>query len=151
MTIKARFVHINLVAEDWEALAAFYRGAFGCIAVPPERDLSGEALEAGTGVAGARLRGIHLRLPGQAGDGPTLEIYQYDPPVGHARAAANAPGFRHIAFAVDDVPAAHREVLAAGGQAVGQPVTMVVPGAGRITWCYMADPEGNLIELQAWS
>jgi len=151
MTIKARFVHINLVAEDWQTLAAFYRRVFGCVAVPPERDLSGEVLEAGTGVVGARLRGVHLRLPAQGGNGPTLEIYQYDPSPGSMRTAANVPGFRHIAFAVDDVLAAQREVLGAGGQAIGQPVTMEIAGAGRVTWCYVADPEGNLIELQAWS
>ncbi|MDR3641910.1 MAG: hypothetical protein P4L39_11360 [Humidesulfovibrio sp.] len=22
---------------------------------------------------------------------------------------------------------------------------------GRVTWCYVTDPEGNVLELQAWS
>ena len=72
--MHARYVHTNLIARDWRALADFYQRVFGCVPVPPERDLSGPAMEAGTGVPGA-----------------------------------------------------------------------------QVTWCYVADPEANIIELQAWS
>ena len=48
--LRARYVHTNLVAQDWRRLATFYEGVFGCIPVPPERDLSGEWLDALTGV-----------------------------------------------------------------------------------------------------
>ena len=64
MVQGARYVHTNLIAHDWRRLAAFYQNLFGCVPVPPERDYSGPALEAGTGVAGAALSGVHLRLPG---------------------------------------------------------------------------------------
>ena len=76
--IDARFGHVNVIARDWRALAAFYTDVFGCTFVPPERDISGPVLERGTGIAGAALRGAHLRLPGLGADGPTIEIYQYD-------------------------------------------------------------------------
>jgi predicted enzyme related to lactoylglutathione lyase len=46
---------------------------------------------------------------------------------------------------------AREAVLAAGGRAVGEVVTADVPGAGRVTFTYLSDPEGNIIELQAWS
>ena len=72
-----RYVHTNLIARDWRRLADFYESVFGCVLVPPERDYSGPVLEAGTGVSGAALRGVHLRLPGGGADGPTLEIYSY--------------------------------------------------------------------------
>jgi hypothetical protein len=81
--LAARFGHVNLVARDWRALARFYTEVFGCVPVPPERDYSGPDLAAGTALPGARLRGVHLRLPGfeAMGDaGPTLEIYTYDSP-----------------------------------------------------------------------
>jgi hypothetical protein len=42
MTIKAKYVHTNLIAEDWRALAGFYQEVFGCIPVPPERDFQGD-------------------------------------------------------------------------------------------------------------
>ena len=71
MSIPARYVHTNLIAEDWQALASFYQDLFGCIPVPLERDFQGESLEAGTGLPGAHLRGIHLRLPGYGDEGPT--------------------------------------------------------------------------------
>jgi predicted enzyme related to lactoylglutathione lyase len=151
MTINARYVHTNLIAEDWRALAGFYERVFGCVPVPPERDLGGEAMERGTGVAGAALKGVHLRLPGRGQDGPTLEVFQYNRTVGRLPAAANRPGFGHIAFAVDDVPAARAEVLAAGGHAVGEVVTVGLADGARVTWCYVTDPEGNMIELQSLS
>ena len=63
--------------------------------------------------------------------------------------AVNRPGFAHLAFIVDSVPKAHAQVLAAGGKAVGEIVT-TTPGPGiSITWCYLTDPEGNVIELQS--
>ncbi len=53
MAIQAKYVHTNLIARDWRALAQFYTQVFGCTPVPPERNLSGEVLERGTGVPGA--------------------------------------------------------------------------------------------------
>lgn len=119
--------------------------------VPPERDYSGATLEAGTGVPGAALRGIHLRLPGNGNAGPTLEIYTYSILKERAPTAVNRPGFGHIAFAVKDVVAAREEVLAAGGRAVGEVVMLEMANGAKVTWCYVTDPEGNIIELQARS
>ena len=150
MTIKARYVHTNLIAEDWQALAAFYQELFGCVPVPPERDLHGPAVEAGTGIAGARLRGLHLRLPGHDADGPTLEILSYNCLEDHPPTLVNRPGYGHLAFSVDEVAAARDAVLAAGGHPVGQIVTVELKGGARVTWCYVTDPEGNVIELQTW-
>ncbi|MFO7167519.1 MAG: VOC family protein [Chloroflexota bacterium] len=151
MALTARYAHTNLVALDWRALARFYQEVFGCTPVPPERDYAGPLLEAGTGIRGARLRGAHLRLPGFGEDGPTLEIFQYEPREEHAPPAVNRPGYGHIAFAVDDVPQARAAVLAAGGRAVGEVVTLATSDGRRVTWCYVTDPEGNIIELQAWA
>jgi hypothetical protein len=81
-----RYLHTNLIARDWQRLAAFYELVFGCVRVLPERHLSGESMERGSGVSGARIDG-------------TIE-------------------------------------------------SVAVAGAGRITWTYARDPEGNIIELQ---
>jgi len=151
VTFHPRYVHTNLIATDWRNLASFYERVFGCTPLPPERDLAGEWLEAGTGVPQARIRGIHLRLPGYGDRGPTLEIFQYDQQVERTIPAANRPGFAHIAFAVDDVAAARDAVLAAGGGTVGEVVTSPIGSAGQVTFAYVTDPEGNIIELQHWS
>ncbi len=69
---KARFVHTNLIANDWKKLAKFYEKIFGCKIVPPERELSGKLIEDVTGVPNAEINGVHLRLPGHGDSGPTL-------------------------------------------------------------------------------
>jgi predicted enzyme related to lactoylglutathione lyase len=149
--IDARYGHVNVVARDWRSLADFYRRIFGCVDVPPERDYSGADLARGTGVADAALRGVHLRLPGHGPDGPTLEIYEYSSELPALPSAANRPGFGHIAFAVIDVTAAREAILAEGGSAVGDVVTLQTSDGRRVTWAYVTDPEGNIVELQSWS
>jgi catechol 2,3-dioxygenase-like lactoylglutathione lyase family enzyme len=151
MGMNAKYVHTNLIAQDWRALADFYQQVFGCVPAPPERDYWGEKLEAGTGIPGAHLRGTHLRLPGYGEDGPTLEIYTYTPQERARRRAVNRPGWGHIAFPVDDVIGARETVLQAGGRAVGEVVTLLVATGAKVTWCYVTDPEGNAVELQSWS
>jgi catechol 2,3-dioxygenase-like lactoylglutathione lyase family enzyme len=150
--LGARYGHTNVIARDWRRLADFYTTVFGCELVPPERDYAGEALERGTAVAGAMLRGAHLRLPGLGLAGPTLEIYTYAANEARpASAAANREGWGHIAFAVDDVHQAVDAVLAAGGGRHGDVVTTTTADGRRVTWCYLTDPEGNLLEVQSWS
>lgn len=145
-----RFAHTNVIARDWRALAEFYERVLGCEAVPPERDYSGSELEAGTGVADSTLVGVHLRLPGHGPEGPTLEIYSYSRLADGPAPAVNRPGLAHLAFEVDSVPDARREVLEAGGAAVGDVVSLTTTIGTRVTWCYVTDPEGNILELQSW-
>ncbi len=149
--IDARFGHVNVIARDWRALADFYERVFGMEIVPPERNFRGPILEAGTGIPGAAFRGAHLRLPGLGPDGPTLEIYQFETGPEGLPPAANRPGYQHIAFAVPDVSAARGAILAAGGGIVGEIVTSTIADGRRVTWTYVTDPEGNIIELQSWS
>ena len=146
-----RFGHVNLIADDWRRLAEFYKTVFGCEPVPPERNYAGSDLERGTAVPAARLRGVHLWLPGHGERGPTLEIYTYAENADGGIPTANRAGWGHIAFAVDDVSAAHAAVLVAGGSAVGDIVTLQTADGRSVTWCYVADPEGNLVELQHWA
>jgi catechol 2,3-dioxygenase-like lactoylglutathione lyase family enzyme len=151
MKIQAKYVHTNLVAEDWRALARFYQEVFGCVTVGPERDYQGETLEAATGIDGAHLTGAHLRLPGYGEDGPTLEIFSYTPREERIGTVVNRPGYGHIAFAVADVARAKEAILAAGGGEIGQVVTLQISNGAQVNWCYVTDPEGNVIELQKWA
>lgn len=149
--MKIKYVHTNIVAWDWPRLADFYIDVFGCQPVPPKRDLGGDEFEALTGIKGAKAKGIHLRLPGYGENGPTLEIFQYNPQGNPCQIATNNPGFAHIAFLVDDVSTLREKVLAAGGKAVGETVSLTIAPGANVTVCYLTDPEGNIIELQSWS
>jgi predicted enzyme related to lactoylglutathione lyase len=148
---NAKYAHTNLVAGDWRSLVRFYQDVFGCVPVLPERDFSGPDLEAGTGVPGARIQGLHLRLPGHGPEGPTLEVFQYSEAASEGKAAVNRPGFAHVAFSVANVREARAEVLSHGGSPVGDVVTLATGTGSKVTWCYVTDPEGNVIELQSWS
>ncbi len=150
MIAGARYVHTNLIARDWRRLSAFCESVFGCQPLPPERDYSGPVFDAGTSVPGARLTGIHLRMPGYGPAPPTLEIFNYSQLEPRPAPRPNCPGFSHIAFAVESVADPRLEFLAAGGTPIGDVVTLTTAAGSRVTWCYVADPEGNIVELQQW-
>ena len=147
----AQFGHVNVTGRDWRRLAAFYTELFGLELVPPERDYRGPDLEAATRITGAHLTGAHLRLPGHGTTGPTLEIYQYDDVEPGREPTVDRSGWGHIAFQVPDVEAALHAVVDTGGSRFGKVVTLTTADGRHVTWCYATDPDGNLIELQAWS
>lgn len=148
--MTTKFAHTNLIAEDWKRLSLFYQKVFDCVPVPPERDQSGDWLDAATGLDGAHITGVHLRLPGHGSDGPTLELYGYDEMSKCPAIGPNTPGFSHIAFIVDDVEATAENVFAFGGTAIGKLTVREVPGVGLLTFQYVTDPEGNIVEIQHW-
>ena len=145
-----KYVHTNIISENWESLSQFYIEVFGCRPVPPRRSQSGDWLAKGTGVTNAQLEGMHLLLPGHGEEGPTLEIYSYAVMEEKPLPAANRKGLGHLAFLVDDVPATLARVLEHGGAALGEVSSNDIPGLGTITFVYATDPEGNILELQNW-
>ena len=148
--MPTKYAHTNLIAKDWRRLSAFYLEVFGCIPNLPERDLSGEWIDKATGIKGTHITGEHLRLPGYGDEGPTLEIFSYDRMPDHSEIAPNTPGFAHIAFSVDDVPGIANAIFERGGSAVGELIVQEISGAGVITFQYVSDPEGNILEIQSW-
>lgn len=144
-----KYVHTNIVARDWRALAQFYVDVFGCEVLKPERDLKGEWLNQLTGLDNAHILGAHLRLPGYGDGGPTLEVFQYGDEVQGDFPVINKPGFAHIAFAVEDVYACVKAICAHGGGLLGEIVEAKV-GERLLTVAYTRDTEGNLVEVQRW-
>ncbi len=145
------YSHTNLIARDAGKLIDFYKTALDCRSIGETRDLSGGWLDQLTGIPSAHIVGEHLVLPGYDEHGPTLEIFSYDHVQGAPSGAVNAAGFAHIAFAVDDVPAALERVLACGGGTVGDLVQKTYADGRTICVVYATDPEGNILELQSWS
>ena len=145
MTIT--FAHTNIVAKDQKTLADFYIQALGCDIALPENTLVGEWLEKGIGIPAASIRGITLKLPGFQKDGPALEIFQYNQMIEHSGPpAANRQGFAHIAFRVDDVVAIQQKAISSGGAKLGE-ISQKDFKSGTLTFTYVTDPEGNIVEL----
>ena len=149
---EIRYVHTNIVAENWRILSEFYIDVFGCRQVEPERDLCGDWIDALTGLSHAHIQGMHLALPGFAEGGPTLEIFSYDPKQLYDKYdPINRKGFAHIAFHVDSVDQIVNKILDLGGSMVGSVVVREYRELENLTVAYCRDPEGNCIEIQNWN
>jgi catechol 2,3-dioxygenase-like lactoylglutathione lyase family enzyme len=97
-----------------------------------------------TGVEGAEVMIAFLKAPGH-----TLELIEYRAPA--ARRAVNSrpcdSGFAHIAFNVDDVPAAVDAVKQYGVKPIAAPIAIDQgPNKGRKV-VYLRDWDGITIEL----
>lgn len=145
-----KYVHTNIISKDWKKLAKFYCKVFNCAIVPPIRDQKGKWLDKGLGLKKAHLQGAHLRLPGYSKKGPTLEIYSYSAMKGKKKCFSNRLGYGHIAFEVKNVSKILKRIVNLGGQAYGKVSARKIKGIGTLTFVYVKDPEGNLIELQNW-
>lgn len=145
-----QYGHTNIITDNWQRIAKFYIDVFECKPFGKERDLKGEWLTKGTAVENAAITGMHLSLPGYGDNAPTLEIFQYPKILEKPPIASNRKGFGHIAFKVDDVAAYTQKVLDNGGSMVGDIVNGTVAGEGDISFIYVTDPDGNIIELQKW-
>jgi predicted enzyme related to lactoylglutathione lyase len=145
-----RYAHTNMAARDWKNLSEFYINVFHCSIKPPERRLSGEWLDKGTGLHDASLEGVHLLLPGHGENGPTLEIFTYENTQNCKPIMANYCGFTHIAFEVENVSETFDAAIRNGGQLLGEVIERKIEGIGNLKFVYFRDPEGNIIEIQSW-
>ncbi|MBI4856990.1 MAG: VOC family protein [Acetobacterium woodii] len=146
-----KFTHTNIIAKDWKKLSRFYQEVFGCVPVPPARDIQGDWIDRLTGIRGAHICGEHLCLPGYEDQLPTLEIFSYDDWIDGGLPQINRTGFGHIAFEVDDVASILEKLRAAGGGQIGEQIIADYPNNVVATFVYATDPEGNIVELQNWS
>jgi catechol 2,3-dioxygenase-like lactoylglutathione lyase family enzyme len=152
--MKTRLAHVSITAKDLDRLAEFYRKALGFTEARPERSFSGAWLEKGTGVPGASIKRVHLRLPGSSPDGALLELIEYSASIGDdTPPAANRAGLRHIAIEADsaeELARLHDLVIEHGGSGLGDISENHIDGLGTVTFVYMTDPEGNIVELLNW-
>jgi len=149
--MNIKYGHTNIITKDWKRLADFYQLIFHCIPVPPERNQRGGWLDKGTGVLNAHIQGMHLRLPGFGDNGPTLEIYQYSTVIESEKNVPNKQGLGHIAFQVDQIDELLELAIKNGATKIGELSEHYVENVGLLKFIYIADPDGNIIEIQNWS
>jgi lactoylglutathione lyase len=124
--------HAGLSVADLEASAAFYRRALGF-----EREVEFE-LPGG-------IRGLMLKLP----TGGRLELFEHPASEGGLTpesplAALGTRGYGHFAVGTPDIDAVYARALEAGGVEKVSPRPSPEPG---VRFAFLADPEGNLVEL----
>ena len=149
--------HVNLVVTDLEGMTRFYEAMLG-LKVTKHVTISGEWVDQTVGLNGVNADVVYL----DPENGPRIELIKYRAPelpgTGHAsqakplNEAPNAPGFRHIAFRVDDIDALVAKLSSAGVQFFSAvqnvPESQVkYPGGVRKRIVYFRDPEGNILEL----
>jgi catechol 2,3-dioxygenase-like lactoylglutathione lyase family enzyme len=145
-----RFSHTNIAARDWKKLSKFYINVFECKIKPPQRNLSGKWLDKGTGLTNAKLKGVHLYLPGHGENPPTLEIFSYEEMHDMPDIMANYTGITHIAFEVEDVDLTMKKALENGAITLGEIAEREIENIGILKFVYLRDPEGNIVEIQSW-
>jgi lactoylglutathione lyase len=128
-----RLDHTGMAVADLTAARAWFCDVFG---LRPELTLRVEALALDIEMLihpeyGYRLELLHR--PGSAADKPASPAE-----------AALREGYGHIAFEVADVDTAYGRAVARGAPPVVPPGPAPEPGARM---AFIADPEGNLIEL----
>ena len=126
------FDHIGLSVADIERQRRFYIDAFGF-----QDEHRTEIPDAGIRIALlSRPGGTAVELTQRADSAPQ---HFADPVEG-----AGVQGYFHWALSVDDLDAAIDTAVACGARSISRPSPARRPG---IRFAYVADPEGNLIEL----
>lgn len=82
-------------------------------------------------------------------EGCILEIFEYAEREDRPTPSANRVGLNHIAFEVPDICEAAGAIVEAGGEELGEIIEFEFPDGSRVvTFVYLRDPEGNLIDLK---
>jgi catechol 2,3-dioxygenase-like lactoylglutathione lyase family enzyme len=133
--------HVGIVVDDLAAATEFF--------VQLGLELLGQGTGEGrsvdriVGLEGVRSDFAFLQTPDGHG---RLELIKFlTPPTqgGDGDAPVNAPGIRHLTFAVDDIHAAVAGLQGRGAELVGE----LVRYEDSYWLCYVRGPEGIIIEL----
>jgi glyoxylase I family protein len=130
--VSVGFDHVGLSVASLDAASKFYSSAFGfeaefSFALPGE------------------IRGLMMRHPA----GFRLELFEHPAGVGgirvaHPIEASATHGFGHFALNAPDIAPVYEAALIAGASGVVAPRPSPEPG---VRFAFLADPEGNLVEL----
>jgi catechol 2,3-dioxygenase-like lactoylglutathione lyase family enzyme len=140
MTIE-RMDHVGLVVEDLAGAIEFF------VELGLERQgqwqVEGSSVDRVVGLEGVRSELVFLQTPDGHGRLELTKFHSPASPAGDHRAPANAPGIRHLTFAVDDIDAVVARLRALGAELVGE----LVRYEDSYRLCYVRGPEGIIVEL----
>jgi glyoxylase I family protein len=142
--------HLNIVVADLDRMTSFYTDVLS-LRVTKRVTITGDWVAQTVGLPEVHADVVYLDFE----SGPRIELIRYNRPVLSRPESVdrpNAPGFRHIAFKVDDIDALVAKLTAAGVKFFADvqrvPDSQVTYAGGiRKRLVYFQDPEGNLLEL----
>ncbi len=140
MTLQ-RMEHVGIVVDDLAAATEFFI-ELGLV-LQAEVPVEGSWVDRIVGLEGVRADIAMMQTPDGNG---RLELVKFHSPAnqGESRLTpANAPGIRHVAFAVEDIDAVVAALRARGAELVGE----VERYEDSYLLCYVRGPEGIIIEL----
>lgn len=133
--------HVGVVVDDLDAATAFF-GELG-LKLRGGGSVEGGWVDRVVGLEGVRAELAMMETP----DGHSrVELVKFQAPTspgGDPSAPANAPGIRHLTFAVDDLDAVLAGLRAHGAELVGE----VERYENVYRLCYIRGPAGIIIEL----
>lgn len=136
-----RMEHVGIVVDDLAAATEFFAGLG--LALKGEATVEGSWVDRVVGLTGVRADIAMMETPDGNG---RLELTKYHSPSikgDDQRAAANSPGIRHIAFAVEDIRTVVAGLRIRGVELVGE----LERYEDSYLLCYVRGPEGIIIEL----
>ncbi|HEX3736010.1 MAG TPA: VOC family protein [Solirubrobacterales bacterium] len=140
MTIE-RMDHVGIVVDDLAAATEFFV-ALG-LELQGEAAVEGDWVDRVVGLDDVRAEIAMLQTPDGHG---RLELSKFHSPpnsAGDRSAPPNAPGIRHVTFAVEGIDAVVAGLRAHGAELVGE----LERYGDSYRLCYVRGPEGILIEL----
>lgn len=136
--------HVAFATHDLPRLVAFYAALLEVEAQFSPRLRRNKNYDRVTGLDGVDVLAAWVR-----GHNLSLEFWQYLNPQTAARAddrPVSDLGYSHVAFEVEDLDDAFARAVSLGARPHGPPEDL-----GRARAAYLRDPDGNVIELIAWS
>jgi catechol 2,3-dioxygenase-like lactoylglutathione lyase family enzyme len=105
--------------------------------------VGGEQVDRIVGLHGVRNDVAMMQTPDGHGKLELIQFHSPPSPAGDPQAPSNAPGLRHVLFAVDDIDDTITRLRARGAELVGA----VEDYGGSYRLCYIRGPEGIIVEL----
>jgi catechol 2,3-dioxygenase-like lactoylglutathione lyase family enzyme len=140
MTIE-RMEHVGVVVDDLAAATVFFL-ELG-LTLQGEASVEGGWVDRVIGLDGVRAEIAMLETPDGHGRVELAKFHAPSGPGGDGPAPSNAPGIRHLSFAVDDLDAVVAGLRARGVELVGE----VERYRDIYRLCYVRGPEGIIVEL----
>jgi catechol 2,3-dioxygenase-like lactoylglutathione lyase family enzyme len=136
-----RMDHVGIVVDDLAAATAFFV-ELG-LELQGGGPVEGGWVDRVVGLEGVRAEIAMLETPDGHGRVELAKFHAPSGPAGDRQAPANAPGIRHLTFAVDDIDAAVAGLRAHGAELVGE----MERYKDIYRLCYIRGPEGIIVEL----